>query len=86
MVWLFAVQCGVLNQTSGITMAGKMECVTIALDRHRIAVEELLAALTSMGQGFGIGLGTGLDAWAKAVLCREWGGIRVTWEEVSKDE
>ena len=47
---------------------------------------ELLVALTSMGQGFGARLGLGLDSWSEAVLRGEWGGIRVTWEEASKDE
>ena len=42
--------------------------------------------MTSMGQGFGARLGLGLDSWSEAVLRGEWGGIRVTWEEVSKDE
>ena len=67
-------------------LASKMECVAIMLDRHRVAVEELLAALTSAGHGFGVGLGTGLDTWAKMVPRGEWGGIRVTWEEVSEEE
>ena len=66
--------------------ASKMEHVAVALDGHRVAVEELLAALTSVGQGFGAGLGAGLDTQAEAVLCGEWGGIRATWEEVSEDK
>ena len=49
-------------------------------------MEELLVALTSVGQRFGAGLGLGLDSWSEAVLCGEWGGIRATWEEVSEDE
>ena len=52
-------------------LAGKMERVAVALDRHHVAVEELLAALTSAGQGFGAGLGVGLDTRAEAVLCGE---------------
>ena len=48
-------------------VAGKMEHMAVALDRHCTVVDELLAALTSMGQGFGAGLGTGLDSWAKMV-------------------
>ena len=67
-------------------LASKMECMAIALDGHHAAMEELLAALTSMGQGFGAGLGAGLDTRAEAVLHREWGGIRATREEVSEDE
>ena len=59
-------------------LASKMECVAIMLDRHRVVVEELLAALTSAGHGFGVGLGTGLDTQAEVVLCGEWGGIRAT--------
>ena len=67
-------------------LAGKMERVAVVLDGHHAAMEELLAALTSMGQGFGAGLGVGLDTQAEVVLCGEWGGIRATWEEVSEDE
>ena len=63
-----------------------MECVAIALDGHRAAMEELLAALTSVGWRFGAGLGSGLDAPSKALFCGEWGGIRATQEEVSEDE
>ena len=60
--------------------------MAVALDRHRAAMEELLVALTSVGQRFGAGLGSGLDALFEALLHGEWGGIRVTWEEVSEDE
>ena len=67
-------------------LSGKMECVAVALDGHRVAVEELLVALTSAGQGFGARLGAGLDTWAEMVPRGEWGGIRATWEEVSEDE
>ena len=67
-------------------LAGKMECVAITLDRHCAAVEELLAALTSAGQGFRAGLDVGLGTWAGMVLCEEWGGIRAMREEVSEDE
>ena len=49
-------------------LASKMECVAVVLDGHRIAVEELLVALTSAGWGFGAGLGVGLDTRAKALL------------------
>ena len=49
-------------------------------------MEELLVALTSVGRRFGAGLGSGLDARSKVLLCGEWGGIRVTWEEVSETE
>ena len=49
-------------------------------------VEELLAALTSVGRGFRARLGTGLDTWATMLLHGEWGGIRVMWEEASEDE
>ena len=48
-------------------LAGKLECVAVVLDRHRAAVEKLLAALTNAGHGFGAGLGAGLDSWAKMV-------------------
>ena len=60
--------------------------MAVALNGHRAAMEELLAALTSMGRRFGARLGSGLDAQSKALLCGEWGGIRVMWEEVSEDE
>ena len=42
-------------------LAGKLERVAIACDGHRGAVEALLAALMSMGWGFGARLGVGLD-------------------------
>ena len=48
-------------------LASKLEHVAVTLDGHHAAVEELLAALTSVGQGFGAGLGVGLDSWAKMV-------------------
>ena len=67
-------------------LAGKMEHVAIMLDGHHAAMEELLAALTSVGQGFRAGLGTGLDTQAEVVLRGEWGGIRATREEASKDK
>ena len=63
-----------------------MERVAVVLDRHHVMVEELLVALTSVGQGFGAGLGVGLDTRAEALLHGEWGGIRATWEVMSKDE
>ena len=65
---------------------GRLECVAIALDGHRAVMEELLAALTSMGRRFGAGLGSGLDTRSEVLLHGEWGGIRATWEEVSEDE
>ena len=67
-------------------LAGRLERVAIALDGHRTAMEELLVALTSVGQRFGAGLGLGLDARSEALLRGEWGGIRVTQEEVSETE
>ena len=63
-----------------------MEDVAVTLNGHHAAMEELLVALTSMGWGFGAGLGMGLDTRAETVLCGEWGGIRATQEEVSKDK
>ena len=66
-------------------LAGRLERVAVALDGHRTAMEELLAALTSVGRRFGAGLGSGLDARSKALLRGEWGGIRVT-REVSENE
>ena len=67
-------------------LASKMECVAVVLDRHRAAMEELLAALTSVGQRFGARLGSGLDTQSEALFCGEWGGIRVMQEEASEDE
>ena len=67
-------------------LAGKMEHMAIALDGHRAAMEELLAALTSVGRRFEAGLGSGLDTRSEALLCGKWGGVRVTWEEVSEEE
>ena len=67
-------------------LASKLECMAIALDGHHAAVEELLAALTSMGCGFRAGLGAGLDSWAEMVPHREWGRIRAMWEEASEEE
>ena len=67
-------------------LASRMERVAITLDGHHAVMEELLAALTSVGWRFGAGLGSGLDARSKALLRGEWGGIRATREEVSEDE
>ena len=67
-------------------LASRLEWVAIALDGHRTVMEELLAALTSVGRRFRAGLGSGLDARSEALLHGEWGGIRVTWEEVSENE
>ena len=67
-------------------LAGRLERVAIALDGHRTTMEELLAALTSVGRRFGAGLGSGLDTRSEALLHGEWGGTRVMWEEVSENE
>ena len=48
-------------------------------------MEELLAALTSVGRRFEARLDSGVDAWSEALLCAEWGGVRVT-QEVSEEE
>ena len=66
-------------------LAGKMEHMAIMLDGHCAVMEELLAALTSVGQGFGAGLGARLDAQAETLLCGEC-GIRAMCEEVSEDK
>ena len=63
-------------------LASRIECVAIALDGHHAVMEELLAALTSVGQRFGARLGLGLDTWSEALLRGEWGGIKATWEVV----
>ena len=63
-----------------------MERVAVALDGHHSAMEELLAALTSVGRRFEAGLGSGVDTRSEALIRGEWGGVRATWEEVSKEE
>ena len=60
--------------------------MAVVLNGHHAAMEELLVALTSMGQRFGAGLGSWLDTQSEALLRGEWGGIRATQEEVSEDE
>ena len=67
-------------------LASKMERMAIVLDGHHAAMEELLVALTSVGQGFRARLGAGLNSWGETLLHGEWGWIRATWEEVSEDE
>ena len=52
-------------------LASKMECVAVVLNGHCTVMEELLAALTSVGQRFGAGLGSGLDARSEALLDRK---------------
>ena len=72
--------------TSQEWLAGRMERMAVVLNRHRAVMEELLAALTSMGWRFGARLGSGLDARSEVLLCGEWGGIRAMREEASEDE
>ena len=67
-------------------VAGKLERTAVALDGHRSAMEELLVALTSVGWRFEAGLDSGVDARSEALLRAEWGGVRVTQEEVSEEE
>ena len=67
-------------------VAVKLERAAVALDGHRSAMEELLAALTSVGRRFEAGLDSGVDARSEALLRAEWGGVRVTQEEVSEEE
>ena len=67
-------------------LASRLERVAIALNGHCTVMEELLAALTSVGRRFGAGLGSGLDTRSEVLLRGEWGGIRVTREEVSENE
>ena len=67
-------------------LASKLERMAVALDGHHSAMEELLAALTSVGRRFEAGLGLGLDARSEALLHAEWGGVRVTQEGVSEEE
>ena len=42
----------------------QMEHLAISLDQHRSMQQELLKALHLAAQGFGHGLGSGLDVWA----------------------
>ena len=49
-------------------------------------MEELLAALTSVGRRFEAGLDSGVDARSEALLRADWGGVRVMQEEVSEEE
>ena len=67
-------------------VAGKLERMAVTLDGHRSAMEELLAALTSVGRRFEAGLGLGVDARSEALLRAEWGGVRVTQEGVLEEE
>ena len=48
-------------------LLGKLECLAVALDQHHVLQEELLVALQSVSQGFQVGLGLGLDAWAQMI-------------------
>ena len=58
-------------------LCAQMERLSISLDQHRNAQQELLEALQVAARGFGHGLGAGLDTWA---------GITVGREEWSKGE
>ena len=66
-------------------LASRLEHVAVTLDGHCAVMEELLAALTSVGQRFGARLGSGLDTRSEALLHGEWGGVRAMWE-VSEEE
>ena len=67
-------------------LGDQMEHMAIALDLHRGSVEGLLEVLTSVGRGFGVGLGTGLDVWAGLLPRAEWGGITAGQEVMSEGE
>ena len=58
-------------------LCAQMEQLSISLDQHWNSQQELLQALQVVAQGFGHGLGSGLDAW-----------VRITggWEEWSEGE
>ena len=58
-------------------LCGQMEQLSISLNQHHSLQQELLEALHGMAWGFGHGLGSGLDAWAR---------IAMGWEEWSKGE
>ena len=67
-------------------LSGKLEHLVVALNQHCTLQEDLLAALQSASQGFWVGLGLGLDAWAQMIPQGEWGRIRVMWEAVSEED
>ena len=54
-------------------LCAQMEQLSISLDQHRNSQQELLEALQVAAQGFGHGLGSGLDMWAGITVGRkEW--------------
>ena len=52
-------------------LCAQMERLSISLDQHRNSQQELLEALQVAAQGFGHGLGLGLDTWAGITVGRE---------------
>ena len=58
----------------------QMELLLITLNQHWNSQQELLEALHAAAQGFGHGLGSGLDMWAGITLGRE------EWSEGEEDE
>ena len=58
-------------------LCAQMEQLLISLNQHRSSQQELLEALQVAAQGFGHGLGLGLETWA---------GIATGWEEWSEGE
>ena len=61
-------------------LCAQMVQLLISLDQHRNSQQELLKALQVTVQGFGHGLGSGLDTWARIAAGRE------EWSEGEEDE
>ena len=64
----------------GERLCTQMERLSISLNQHQNSQQELLEALQVMAQGFGHGLGSGLDAWARIAAGQE------EWSEGEEDE
>ena len=58
-------------------LCAQMERLSISLDQHWNSQQGLLKALQVVAWGFGHGLGSGLDTWAR---------IAAGWEEWSEEE
>ena len=61
-------------------LCAQMERLSISLDQHQDSQRALLEALQVAAQGFGHGLGPGLDTWAGITTRRE------EWSEGEEDE
>ena len=67
-------------------LSGKLECLAVALNQYHVLQEALLVALQNASQGFQVGLGLGLDAWAQMIPQEAWGGIMAMWEATSEED